>query len=91
MPCSLKRARQLLDRGRARVHKRYLFTIRLVDRLEEDSVLQPLTLKIDPGCKTTGMAQVREAGPKAEPKAEPKPKLCRWSNSSTAAQRSTRN
>jgi hypothetical protein len=50
----------------------YPYTFRLVDRLEEDSVLQPLTLKIDPGCKTTGMAQVREAGPKAEPRAEPK-------------------
>jgi 5-methylcytosine-specific restriction endonuclease McrA len=70
MPCSLKRARQLLDRGRARVHKRYPFTIRLVDRFQEDSVLQPLTLKIDPGSKTTGMTLVREAGPKAEPKAE---------------------
>jgi RRXRR protein len=70
MPCSLKHARQLLDRGRARVHKRCPFTIRLVDRFEEDLVLQPLTLKIDPGSKTTGMALVREAGPKAEPKAE---------------------
>ena len=70
MPCSLKRARQLLDRGRARVRKRYPFTIRRVDRFQEDSVLQPLTLKIDPGSKTTGMARVREAGPKAEPKAE---------------------
>ena len=70
MPCSLKHARQLLDRGRARVHKRCPFTIRLVDRFEEDSVLQPLTLKIDPGSKTTGMTLVREAGPKAEPRAE---------------------
>jgi 5-methylcytosine-specific restriction endonuclease McrA len=66
MPCSLKRARQLLERGRARVDKRFPFSIRLVDRLEEDSVLQPLTLKIDPGSKTTGMALVREAGPRAE-------------------------
>jgi 5-methylcytosine-specific restriction endonuclease McrA len=66
MPCSQKRARQLLDRGRARVHKRYPFSIRLVDRFQEDSVLQPLTLKIDPGSKTTGIALVREAGPKAE-------------------------
>jgi 5-methylcytosine-specific restriction endonuclease McrA len=66
MPCSQKRARQLLERGRARVHKRFPFTIRLVDRLEQDSVLQPLTLKIDPGSKTTGIALVREAGPRAE-------------------------
>jgi hypothetical protein len=53
MPCSHKRARQFLERGRARVHKRFPFTIRLVDRLQQDSVLQPLTLKIDPGSKTT--------------------------------------
>jgi RRXRR protein len=49
LPCSLKRARQFLDRGRARVHKRFPFAIRLVDRLQQDSVLQPLTLKIGPG------------------------------------------
>jgi 5-methylcytosine-specific restriction endonuclease McrA len=66
MPCSHKRAGQLLERGRARVHKRFPFTIRLVDRLKQDSVLQPLTLKIDPGSKTTGIALVREAGPRAQ-------------------------
>jgi hypothetical protein len=66
MPCSLKRARQLLDRGRARVHKRLPFTIRLVDPLQEDSVLQPLSLKIDPGGQTTGISLVREAEPGAE-------------------------
>ena len=32
MPCSEKRGRLLLKRGRARVHKMYPFTIRLVDR-----------------------------------------------------------
>ncbi len=61
MPCSEKRARLLLARGRARVHRMVPFTIRLVDRLREDSVLQPLRLKIDPGGKTTGLALVREA------------------------------
>src|ERR1700728_1534158 len=66
MPCSHKRAGQLLEPGRARVHKRFPFTIRLVDRLQPDSVLQPLTLKIDPGSKTTGIALAREAGPGAE-------------------------
>jgi RRXRR protein len=66
MPCSHKRAPQFLERGRARVHKRFPFTIRRVDRLQQDSVLQPLTLKIDPGSKTTGIALVREAGPRAE-------------------------
>ena len=60
MPCSEKRARLLLERGRARVHRMVPFTIRLVDRLQEDSTLQPVRLKLDPGSKTTGMALVRE-------------------------------
>jgi len=33
-PCNEKRARQLLERGRARVHKLKPFTIHIVDRLE---------------------------------------------------------
>ena len=60
MPCSEKRARLLLERGRARVHRMVPFTIRLVDRLQADSVLQLLRLKLDPGSKTTGLALVRE-------------------------------
>jgi 5-methylcytosine-specific restriction endonuclease McrA len=61
MPCSEKRARLLLERGRARVHRLVPFTIRLVDRRVEDSVLQPVRLKIDPGSKTTGIALARES------------------------------
>ncbi len=60
MSCSEKRARLLLERGRARVHRMVPFAIRLVDRLQQDSVLQPVRLKLDPGSKTTGMALVRE-------------------------------
>lgn len=60
MPCSEKRARLLLKRGRARVHRVYPFTIRLVDRIVEDSNLQPVRLKLDPGSKQTGLALVRE-------------------------------
>ena len=60
MPCSEKRARILLERGRAQVHRRVPFTIRLVDRTQKDSGLQPVRLKLDPGSKTTGMALVRE-------------------------------
>lgn len=60
MPCSEKRARILLKRGRARVHKMVPFTIRLVDRLQKDSVLQDVRLKLDPGSKTTGLSLVRE-------------------------------
>ena len=59
MQCSEKRARLLLDRGRARIHKMLPFTIRVVDRLVEDSQLQPLEIKLDPGSKTTGVAVVR--------------------------------
>src|SRR5690554_2655297 len=59
MPCSEKRARLLLERGRARVHRMIPFTIRLIDREVEQSTLQPLELKIDPGSKTTGLALVR--------------------------------
>ncbi len=60
MPCSEKRARLLLERGHARVHHMVPFTIRLVDRLLEDSVLQPVRIGIDPGSKTTGIALLRE-------------------------------
>jgi len=61
MPCSEKRARQLLERRRARVHKLTPFAIRLVDRLVEDSILQTVRLKLDPGSKATGVAIVRES------------------------------
>jgi 5-methylcytosine-specific restriction endonuclease McrA len=60
MPCSEKRARILLERRRARVVRRYPFTIRLVDRSLEDSALQPVRIKLDPGSKVTGIAIVRD-------------------------------
>ena len=60
MPCTEKRARLLLARGRARVHRIVPMVIRLTDRTQKDSVLQPLRLKLDPGSKTTGIAIVRE-------------------------------
>ena len=61
MPCTQKRARLLLARGRARVHRLVPFVIRLVDVRARDCQTQPLRIKIDPGSKTTGMALVREA------------------------------
>lgn len=61
MPCSEKRARLLLERGRARVHRQMPFVIRLTDRLKSDSKAQPLSIKIDPGSKFTGLAVVRQA------------------------------
>ena len=60
MPCSEKRARILLERGRARVHRMAPFTIRLVDRLQEDSNLQDVRISLDPGSKTTGIAVARD-------------------------------
>lgn len=62
MPCTEKRARLLLERQRARVHRLIPFVIRLVDRQTEDCAFQPLRVKLDPGSKTTGMALVREQG-----------------------------
>src|SRR5260370_1402194 len=67
MPCTPKRARLLLARGRAVVHRVKPFVIRLRDRRVEDSTLQPLALKIDPGSKATGMALARvQATPAGE-------------------------
>lgn len=59
MPCSEKRARLLLERGRAVVHKIYPFTVRLKDRV--GGALQPLRLKIGPASQKTGIALVRES------------------------------
>ena len=59
MPCSEKRARLLLERGRAVVARMQPFTIRLRDRA--GGVTQSARVKLDPGSKTTGLALVREA------------------------------
>jgi len=58
MPCHPARARELLRKGRARVLRRCPFTIMIVDR--EGGAVQPLTLKIDPGSKTTGLVLVAD-------------------------------
>jgi hypothetical protein len=58
MPCSEKRARLLLERNRAVVHKRYPFTIRLKHRIGGET--QPVRIKIDPGSKVTGIAVTSE-------------------------------
>ena len=59
MLCRPARARRLLKSGRARVVRLFPFTIRLTDRLIEDSKLQPVLVKIDPGSRQTGVALVR--------------------------------
>lgn len=60
MPCSEKRARLLLGRDRARVHRVLPFVIRLIDRHAESFLFQNLRIKLDPGSKVTGIALVRE-------------------------------
>ena len=60
MPCSEKRARLLLARGRARIHRVVPFVIRLVDREQASCAQQPLRIKLDPGSKVTGLALVRD-------------------------------
>ena len=60
MPCTEKRARLLLARGRARVHRVLPFVIRLVDREAEGCNFQEVRIKLDPGSKTTGIALVRK-------------------------------
>lgn len=59
MPCTEKRARKLLDAGRARVHRTFPFAIRLVDRTLKSCELQPLRLSLDLGSKVTGVAVCR--------------------------------
>jgi len=56
MPCTEKRARLLLERNRARIHRLFPMVIRVRDRLAQDCVFQELNLKLDPGSKTTGIA-----------------------------------
>lgn len=60
MPCTEKRARLLLARGRARVHRLVPMVIRLIDRTANSCVIQPIRIKLDPGSTTTGIALVRE-------------------------------
>ena len=63
MPCSEKRARLLLARGRARGDRFFpFFTIRLVDREMASSTFQPIEVSIDPGSRKTGVAVSRRAG-----------------------------
>lgn len=58
-PTTPARAKKLLRKGRARVHRLEPFTIRLTDREREDSVVHDHVLAIDPGSKTTGIAVAR--------------------------------
>ncbi|MEU6678010.1 RNA-guided endonuclease IscB [Streptomyces sp. NPDC046925] len=70
MPCHPARARELLGKGRAVVHRQVPFTIRLKDRTRVESEVDGVQLRIDPGSKTTGIAltdEKRESGHRGEP------------------------
>lgn len=56
MPCHSARARHLLDAGKAAVYRYRPFTIILTDR--EDGETQDVSLQVDPGSQTTGLALV---------------------------------
>jgi 5-methylcytosine-specific restriction endonuclease McrA len=58
MPTHPARARKLLKAGKAAVFRRFPFTIILKDRV--GGAVQPVTLKLDPGSKQTGLALVSE-------------------------------
>lgn len=54
-PITPRQARKLLEKGKAAVLRRYPFTL-ILKREIEDPEIFPLTLKIDPGSKHTGLA-----------------------------------
>ena len=61
MPCHPARARKLLRNGRAVPHHvRSIFGIRLLDRTRPESEVQDITLNVDPGSDTTGIAVVSD-------------------------------
>ena len=59
MPCLEKRARLLLERGKAVAHWYRPFPIRLKARSLEHSQVQAVVLKLDLGSKTTWIVLVR--------------------------------
>ena len=58
-PTHPARARKLLKLGRAKVVRRYPFTIIMPELEGENCLTHPHRLKIDPGAKTTGIAIVQ--------------------------------
>src|SRR5260370_19934294 len=59
MPCTPARARLLLKQKKAAVWRRYPFTLILRD-VRPDAIVQPLRLKIDPGSRTSGLAETSD-------------------------------
>ncbi|GET39169.1 RNA-guided endonuclease IscB [Microseira wollei] len=60
-PVHAAKARKLLDSRKATVFRRYPFTL-MLKRVIENANVYPLTLKIDPGSKFTGIALVTNQG-----------------------------
>ena len=60
MPCKPGMARSLLKAGKAKIFKRYPFTIILNKLVTESTIV--LQLKIDPGSKQTGFALINQEG-----------------------------
>ncbi|WP_121180988.1 RNA-guided endonuclease IscB [Nocardiopsis sp. Huas11] len=61
-PCHPARARKLLAKGRAVVHRHTPFVIRLKDRTIEGSEVDGVELGIDPGSRHTGIAVFTHRG-----------------------------
>jgi 5-methylcytosine-specific restriction endonuclease McrA len=58
-PCHQAVSRKLLRTGKAAVYRRFPFTI-ILKRAVENPVVEPITLKVEPGSKTTGIALVQD-------------------------------
>jgi len=58
MPCSEKKARKMLEKGKAVIHRLYPLVIRLKEQITPE--IEDLRLKLDPGAKTTGFAVLLE-------------------------------
>lgn len=56
-PCQPARARELLNKGKASVFRRYPFTI-ILNYIPEGPIKSDFDLRLDPGSKTTGIAVV---------------------------------
>jgi len=56
-PIHPAQARKLMEAGKAAVFRRYPFTL-IMNRVVENIITYPLTLKIDPGSKTSGISLV---------------------------------
>jgi hypothetical protein len=60
-PIHPAQARELLDKGKVAVFRRYPFVL-IMNRVVENIVTYPITLKIDPGSKITGISLVNNLG-----------------------------